>query len=164
LYFKESGITRKILHQIKYEGEKELAMHLGFVYGSHLMEDIPNLYFDGIVAVPLHPARQRKRGFNQSNEFAKGLSEATGIPNLSHLVRRNISTKTQTKKTRMERWQNVNSIFSVKKELIDKNHFGHYLLVDDVITTGATLESFGNSFLSAMNGAKLSIASIAYAI
>jgi len=101
LYFLEDGMTRKLLHSIKYNGDKELAEYLGASYGAQLQEQVPDLYFDGILAVPLHISKYRKRGFNQSEEFAKGLSNATGIPNLSHLTRRNKVTETQTRKSRI---------------------------------------------------------------
>jgi len=164
LYFRDKGMTRNLLHRIKYQGDKELATHLGFVYGSRLKEDIPELYYDGILAVPLHPARLRKRGFNQSHEFAEGLSAATAIPNLSHLARREVATSTQTRKNRESRWLNVDSIFSVNKQLADQNHAPHFLLVDDVITTGATMESFAASVLNVLPDCRLSVASIAYAV
>lgn len=163
LYFLEEGMTRKLLHNIKYNGDKELAEFLGASYGAQLQEQIPDLYFDGILAVPLHISKFRKRGFNQSEEFAKGLSNATGIPNLSHLTKRNKATDTQTRKSRIERWQNVSEIFSVNAELKNKKHTPHFLLVDDVITTGATMESFANSIIQSLD-CKVSIASIAYAV
>lgn len=164
LYFREGGLTRNLLHRIKYQGDKELAAHLGFVYGSRLLEDIPDLYFDAILAVPLHPSRQRKRGFNQSHEFAEGLSAATGIPNRSNLVKREVATATQTRKNRESRWLNVDSIFSVNKQLTEQNHSPHFLLVDDVITTGATMESFAASVLNVLPECRISVASIAYAV
>jgi ComF family protein len=163
LYFQEGGITRKLMHSIKYDGDKELAEYLGNSYGSQLLEQIPDMYFDGILAVPLHSSKFRKRGFNQSEEFAKGISNSTGIPNLSHLAKRNIATDTQTRKSRLERWQNVSDIFSISSELKDKTLSPHYLLVDDVITTGATMESFANCLINSLD-CKVSIASIAYAV
>jgi ComF family protein len=163
LYFHEGGMTRKLMHSIKYNGDKELAEYLGNSYGSQLIEQIPEMYFDGILAVPLHVSKFRKRGFNQSEEFAKGLANSTGIPNMSHLTKREIATETQTRKSRLDRWQNVSDIFSISSELKSKKNSPHFLLVDDVITTGATMESFANCLINSLD-CKVSIASIAYAI
>jgi ComF family protein len=151
------------MHSIKYNGDKELAEYLGNSYGSQLIEQIPEMYFDGILAVPLHVSKFRKRGFNQSEEFAKGLANSTGIPNMSHLTKREIATETQTRKSRLDRWQNVSDIFSISSELKSKKNSPHFLLVDDVITTGATMESFANCLINSLD-CKVSIASIAYAI
>ena len=130
------------------------------MYGQKIKETVENHKIDAIVAVPLHTSKLRKRGYNQSLAFANGLSESLSIDNFSSLIVRNKATETQTKKNRLERWQNVESIFSVKEPEKLKNK--HLLLVDDVITTGATLESCANA-IRKQSDCLLSIASIAYA-
>ncbi len=160
LYFNKAGLTQQLLHQLKYKGNEDLAVFLGVLYGQKLKKTVENHKIDAIVAVPLHTSKLRKRGYNQSLAFANGLSESLLIDNYSNLLVRNRATDTQTSKNRLERWQNVESVFSVKEpeKLKDK----HLLLVDDVITTGATIESCANAIRS-QSDCRLSIASIAYA-
>jgi ComF family protein len=137
LYFRKEGITQKLLHQLKYRGNKELGAYLGKCYASYLkeMEVLP----DAVIAVPLHVSKQRKRGYNQSEWFANGISTHLGIDDLSAGVKRITATSTQTKKSRFERWLNVNEVFSVNHpEWFEDKHI---LICDDVITTGATIEA-----------------------
>jgi ComF family protein len=110
--------------------------------------------------VPLHKSRKRKRGYNQSAKFAEGLSQKLGIPFSDDLLERTIKTETQTRKSKLSRWQNVTEVFRVKDEKAVQNK--NILLVDDVITTGATLEACGN-FLIQAGCRSLSIACIAEA-
>lgn len=158
LYFNNKGLAQKLLHQLKYDGNKELGAHLGLMYAQHLKtaDTIKNLA--GVVAVPLHLSKLRQRGYNQSEWFANGLCEGLDIPNLSSAIVRQVATETQTKKNRLERWQNVSAIFSVTNPELIANK--HVLLVDDVITTGATLEACANSLLQ-VSGVKISLASVA---
>lgn len=158
--FKKGSPYQKILHQLKYRGMKEL----GEMMGRQLAYEIKDSDFirpvDLICPVPLHPKKQRKRGYNQSDYFAKGLSEILGIPIDNQTLRRKKFTSTQTKKTRFERWMNVEGIF----ELVHPGTFEnkHILLVDDVVTTGATLEACAQTILSGCN-AKISVATLAIA-
>jgi ComF family protein len=115
---------------------------------------------DIIIPVPLHPRKLRKRGYNQSQCFAEGLSDITGIPVMANILVRKAHSSTQTKKSRYERWKNVEDIFGVvRPELIRGRHV---LLVDDVITTGATVEACAAMLLSE-DDVKVSVASIAFA-
>ncbi|MFN4083480.1 MAG: ComF family protein [Bacteroidia bacterium] len=160
LLFNKKGMAQKLLHQLKYNNNKELAMHLGKLYGLQLKSSNKNFDFNGVIAVPLHISKLRQRGYNQSEWFAKGISESLQIEDFSYIIKRTIATSTQTKKSRIERWQNVADIFELNKpETIYKKHI---LLVDDVITTGATIEACANTILKA-NNTKISIASIAFA-
>jgi ComF family protein len=136
LHFRKEGVVQKMLHAIKYNGYKELATHLGVLYGNDLKKS--ELSFDGIVPVPLHPTKLRVRGYNQSEYFAMGLSQSMSIPLLTHAVQRITATESQTRKGRFDRWMNVKEVFQVAhpEEVEDK----HILICDDVITTGATLE------------------------
>jgi len=136
--FNKRGKVQRLLHHLKYRNQPKIGVTLGKVYGYMLKENYQN-EFDLIIPVPLHPARQKKRGYNQSMEFAKGLSEIMNIPCSDDLVHRILETETQTKRTKLERWQNVSEVFKIANQdfLKDKR----ILLVDDVITTGSTLEA-----------------------
>lgn len=160
LTFRKNGIVQQLLHELKYGNKPEVGVRLGKLYGKDLAQSGQLATVDLIVPVPLHKARQRKRGYNQSAMFASGLSDALGIPWQESVSVRVHATTTQTRKSRKERWQNVTDAFSVSgnAEITNK----HLLLVDDVITTGATLEACGMHLLE--NGcSKLSIACIAAA-
>lgn len=159
-YFEKGGKCRKLLHQIKYAGHKDLAFYLGKLYGRELKGSSPFNSADMIIPVPLHASRLKKRGFNQSDWLAGGLAEGMGkIVSVDNLVRY-ISTDTQIKKSRNERWENVENSFRIRypEKIKDK----HILLVDDVITTGATIESCA-SVLLGKPGVRVSILTLAYA-
>ena len=158
VYFKKGGAAQHILHEIKYKGNTELAIFMGRLYGSILRE--AGITLDALAAIPLHSSKLRKRGYNQSQLIAQGLSEGLGIPDISNGLKRTHATQTQTRKSRFDRWQNVEAVFELKETTLFENK--HVLLIDDVITTGATIEACGQTILSAP-GCRLSIASIAYA-
>lgn len=160
LYFNTSGATQKMLHSLKYDGNEELAVFLGKIYGKNIRQTVENHKIDSIVAVPLHRSRLLKRGYNQSKAFAEGLCQTLGFEDLSDCVIRTRSTKTQTKMNRMERWQNVDEIFEVREPSRFNNK--HVLIADDVITTGATLESLAR-VLQRDGNCKISVVSIAHA-
>lgn len=160
LYFNQAGITQKILHELKYKGNEDLAVFLGKIYGQRLLASQAANNLDGIMAIPLHPIKFRKRGYNQSQAFSFGLSEVLGIPDLSSMLLRNKNTETQTQKSRFERWDNVKNVFKLKNPETLNNK--HILIVDDVITTGATIESCIKEIIE-KSDCKLSIASIAHA-
>lgn len=157
LLFKRKGITQNLLHSIKYNGNQKLGLELGTIFGERckslgLFEKV-----DVVVPIPLHKSKLRYRGFNQSTLIAQGLASSLGILLDEISVIRKIKTTTQTKKTRMERWKNVDQTFKV---ITNKLQGKHVLLVDDVITTGATLESCGQTILAAGAG-KVSIGCLA---
>ena len=137
LYFKKGSNVRNLLHKLKYASQPIIGEKLGLWYGTELAEQGFKDVFDIIVPVPLHPLRQKKRGYNQSEEFGKGLSQGLDIEQITHAFVRTQYTDTQTKKQRMERADNVENIFHIKDVHALKNK--HILLVDDVVTTGATL-------------------------
>lgn len=156
-FVKESRV-QQLLHALKYKHQPELGEMLGRVYGQDLLEANYKNSFDLIVPVPLHSSRRRIRGYNQSEEFGKGLSQILEVPCNDSYMMRSAKTETQTHKTKLSRWENVNSIFHVVKPrpIAEKR----VLLVDDVVTTGATLEACGQALIQA--GCKeLSIACIA---
>jgi ComF family protein len=116
--------------------------------------------FDLIIPIPLHESRKRKRGYNQSAKFAEGLSQKLGVQFSDDLIERRIKTATQTRKTKLKRWQNVTDVFHVSRQ--DQIAGKNVLLVDDVVTTGATLEACGNYLIEA-GCSSLSVACIAEA-
>ncbi len=160
LMFKKGGIVQHLLHQLKYNNHPEVGVRIGMLFGRELCEQGLEKEFDLIVPVPLHKSRQRKRGYNQSAKFAEGLSNSLGIPWDESISIRKKSTATQTRKSKLDRWENVNGVFGV--DVVDKILNKRILLVDDVITTGATLEACGQHLLES-NCAELSVACIAEA-
>jgi ComF family protein len=128
-----------LIKNIKYDGGMLLANDLGNKYGNWLKGNhmIDN-YFDCLVPVPMHPKKLRKRGYNQSEEIAKGLSLSLGIPLDMNILKRDIDAESQTKKNRFSRWENTKDLYALN-ELND--NYNHIVIVDDVITTGSTIES-----------------------
>lgn len=159
-HFRKHSHFQHLLHQLKYKGRKDVGVELGRQLGYRILPSVKNAGLTMIVPVPLHPRRERKRGYNQADMIAKGISEATGIPNRNDVIKRNVATQTQTKKSRLERWQNVENIFVINDERPIKN--AHILLVDDVVTTGATLEACAQTLLQ-HDGVRVSIATLAQA-
>ena len=158
--FSKSGRVQNLLHALKYKNQPELGIMLGNVYGDRMIDANLAGAYDLIIPVPLHPSRKRKRGYNQSAKFAEGLAQKLGIPFSDDLLRRKVKTETQTRKTKLNRWQNVAEVFEIKSQ--DLIQGKKILLVDDVVTTGATLEACGNFLLEA-GCASLSIACLAEA-
>lgn len=158
LHFKKGNAVQHILHEIKYKDNKELAIFIGRYYGSILRA--ASVKPDGVAAIPLHQSKLRKRGYNQSGLIAQGISESLETSDLSNDLQRLKATETQTRKSRFERWENVDDVFALKRPEIFEHK--HVLLVDDVITTGATIEACGKVVLQA-TGARLSVAGIAFA-
>jgi ComF family protein len=160
LKFRKGGIVQSLLHELKYNNRPEIGTRIGNLYGTELREAGFGASFDVIVPVPLHRSRLRKRGYNQSAKFAEGLSEALEIPWEDSISLRLGATATQTRKGRASRWQNVSTAFSsMSKEKIGGKRI---LLVDDVITTGATLEACGQHLIE-QQCESLSVACIAEA-
>jgi ComF family protein len=156
--FTKRGRIQHILHALKYKNQPDVGIMLGKVYGQKLKEH--DLIFDLIIPVPLHATRLRKRGYNQSAKFAEGLSATLGIAWSDNVLFRAVKTATQTNKSKLGRWENVSEVFGCHNpsEVLNK----HVLLVDDVVTTGATLEACA-SVLVDQGCRAVSIASIAVA-
>jgi ComF family protein len=144
---------------MKYNGLKDLGYELGKMYGSDLASSEFSSV-DVIVPVPLHPKKERKRGYNQSDWIAEGIAKTMQKPIERHNLCRIKANETQTRKSRIERWENVQDIFIVKNVNFFTNK--HVLLIDDVITTGATLEACTAKILQCEN-ARVSIATLAVA-
>ncbi|MBL7765485.1 MAG: ComF family protein [Chitinophagaceae bacterium] len=160
-YFNKETRIQQALHHLKYRGETEVGKAFGQHFGRALLQSSWVNEIDVIVPVPLSDKKLKERGYNQSACIAEGISEVTGIPVDTKSLRRVKHTATQTHKSRSERMNNVANAFALvpHHELANK----HVLLVDDVITTGATLESSAKMILTA-NQSQISIATLAYAI
>jgi len=159
-YYNKGSRISNLIHNLKYKGIREIGNELGKIYGATLkvsgfMNDI-----DMIIPVPLHQSKKRIRGFNQSETISTGIGEAASLPvEIQSLIRVKVSA-TQTKRSRFERWTNVEGIFKVvNPEIIAGKHI---LLVDDVITTGSTIEACANELLKIGN-VKVSVVALAYA-
>ena len=139
LFYKKENQVQKILHHLKYNGAKEIGFFLGNIYGTQLIEHEKWKTIDMIIPIPLHKKKEKKRGYNQSEWIAKGLSLGMQIPYYSNILIRSEFTETQTKKSRFHRWENVKEVFQLANSDALTNK--HVLICDDVLTTGATLEA-----------------------
>ncbi len=158
--FQKKGSIQKVMHAIKYKHNKDLATLVGKWYAEDLKEDPIISKADYIIPVPLHAKKFKTRGYNQSEEFGKGLSHGLNITLDTSTLKRKEFTETQTKKNKYERWENVEDVFELTSTENLKNK--HVVLVDDVITTGATIEACCQ-LLQQVEGIKISVLSIAYA-
>ena len=158
LYYNKGGIAQKLIAEIKYKGNR----NLGKWIGGYLAKDmISSGFFQGIdyvVPVPLHRSKEKKRGFNQAEKIAEGISHVTKIPMETTNVFREKANTSQTKKGVFDRWKNARNLFQLKNpELYNEKHI---LLIDDVLTTGSTLEAVAQSLLKSQ-GVKVSILTLA---
>lgn len=138
-YFDRGDKVQRIIHHLKYNNRPEVGVYLGEYYGNILKKAAGFPKIDYIVPVPLHPKKQYQRGYNQAAKFGEGLSTSLQIPLSTDNLIRNRYTQTQTKKSRLERLKNVESAFDITQPNLFQDK--HILLVDDVVTTGATLET-----------------------
>ncbi len=158
-YFQKGGHVQKLLHKLKYKNQKEIGVELGKIIGFDLLGTAYSA-IDMVIPVPLHKSKLRKRGYNQSEYIARGISEILKKPLDTKSLVRSLANQSQTKKHRYERWTNVEGIFLVTdvEDIANK----HVLLIDDVITTGSTLEACVEALQMAPN-VKVSIAVVAMA-
>lgn len=160
-FYRQGGKAQKLVHRLKYGGVKPIGPFLGSLYGNILKESEFREGLECIVTVPLHRSKERKRGFNQSDLIAEGMASALGIPFYGNVLKRIQASESQTNKHRYDRWENVEGIFIVNKE--DHIEGKHILLVDDVITTGSTMEACATELLKTRN-VRVSVAAIATAV
>lgn len=159
-YFSKEGLMQRLVHACKYKDQRELAVFLGRCMGEMLLTDAAFPALDIIIPVPLFRSRERKRGYNQSALLAEGIGQQLKLPVVCDAVCRTKQTDTQTRKSRIERWENVSDVFRVKNASCLKEK--RILLVDDVITTGATLEACAACIL-AVEKVQLYAAALAWA-
>ncbi len=159
-YFSKGQLIQHLIHLLKYKGNKDVGYYLGEIMGNTLLRSGRFSNIDYLVPLPLYPDKEFKRGYNQAEVICQGIYNTTRIPVLINNVVRQRQTETQTRKHRADRWQNVEGSFMVREpeKLLGKN----VLLVDDVITTGATLEACGQVILR-VPGTGISFASLAHA-
>jgi ComF family protein len=158
-YFTKASLMQRLMHQLKYKGNKEAGLYMGRLMGQALSASNRFLYTDVLVPLPLHRSREKQRGYNQATLLCQGISEIMNKPVLINAVGRTIQTESQTKKGRISRWQNIEGRFELLRtgDIKDK----HVLLVDDVVTTGATLEACGRVLIEGGIN-KLSIATLCF--
>ena len=159
-YFHKKGIVQQLIHNLKYKGHEEIGAILGEWYAEDLKTIALLHTADEIIPVPLHRRKLKERGYNQVTTFGKSLSTSLKIDYNDSLLKRNVYSKTQSKKTLLGRTEGIETIFSVV--FTEKDHNKHFLLIDDVITTGATLEACSRALLQ-IPGAKISVVCMAMA-
>jgi ComF family protein len=160
LYFHKKGIVQELIHNLKYKGQEEI----GTVLGEWYAEELKNLAFiksvDQIIPVPLHKRKLRERGYNQVTNFGLALSKNLNLDYNESVLFRKIYSKTQSKKKLLNRSDGIDTTFDVS--FTEKDHNKHFLLIDDVITTGSTLEACSHALLK-IPGAKISVVCMAMA-
>jgi ComF family protein len=159
-YFHKKGIVQELIHNLKYKGHQEI----GTIIGEWYTEDLKTIELlqsvDEIIPVPLHPKKLKERGYNQVTAFGEALSSGLNLVYNDSLLIRNVYSKTQSKKNLLGRTEGIETIFDVS--FTEKDHHKHFLLIDDVITTGATLEACSHALLK-IPGAKISVICMAMA-
>lgn len=160
-YFVKGGSIQKIIHEIKYKNNPQLALYVGEICGKEILK---SRFFEGvdcIVPIPLHPKRLRQRGYNQALMVAKGIANKTGFTVCEENLIRVINNPSQTKNTKLQRWKNTEGIFDIR----NKDFFSgkHILLIDDVVTTGSTIEVCAKLLLSCAD-VKVSIFTVGVAV
>lgn len=158
-YFTKQSVMQHLMHQLKYRGNKDLGLYLGRLMGYALTATNRFRYVDALIPLPLFRDKERQRGYNQATILCQGMAEAMGKPVLTGVLLRTTHTDSQTKKTRTERWLNMEGRFELANPQTVEGR--HVLLVDDVITTGATLEAAGTALLQAQD-LRLSLATLCY--
>ena len=158
-YFTKESLMQRLMHLFKYKSNKELGIQLGRMMGDSLKQS-GRFQVDALIPLPLFPAKEKRRGYNQAALLCEGISESIAVPVLYDVVTRPQHTESQTKKGRIERWKNIEGKFELTNPASIFNK--HLLLIDDVITTGATLEACGTELLK-VEDVRLSIASLCIA-
>ena len=159
-YFTKGTLIQTLIHQFKYKGNIDVGLYLGGIMGYSVLSNNRFTKIDALVPLPLFAEKEFKRGYNQATILCNGMSEVMKVPVIKNNAVRKRFTETQTKKHRAERWKNVEGSFEINNP--NEIRYKHLLLVDDVVTTGATLEACGTELLK-IEGTKLSIATLAYA-
>jgi len=159
-YFHKKGIVQQLIHNLKYKGHEEIGTILGEWYAEELKTIDLFQTVDQIIPVPLHRRKFKERGYNQVTAFGEALSSSLNLDFNNSILVRNIYSKTQSKKNLLGRTEGIETIFDVS--FTEKDHNKHFLLIDDVITTGSTLEACSRALLK-IPGARISIVCMAMA-
>jgi ComF family protein len=159
-YFSKTQLIQQLIHQLKYKGNKEIGFYLGAIMGKKILQSNYFKNMDYLIPLPLYPDKEFKRGYNQAEIICNGMASVLKIPVHTKNVIRKRFTETQTKKRRTERWENVEGSFTIEHPSILNGK--NILLVDDVLTTGATMEACAQ-VLSSVPGITISIATLAIA-
>ena len=157
-FFTKNSLLQTLLFELKYKGNKEIGFYLGQLLGKFLINNDRFKHVDALIPLPLHLIREKKRGYNQASVLCNGIASVWKKPVIEQAVIRKINTETQTQRGIINRWENMDGVFAIAEPFIIKNK--HLLLVDDVVTTGASLEACGSEILK-VTGTKLSIATLA---
>jgi ComF family protein len=158
LFYSEKGIVKNLIHYLKYKNQPQIGAFLGNWWGSELRENGLGDHIDCIIPVPLHPSKKKRRGYNQVTQFAQSLATTLEVPMYEDVLVKAGRSTTQTRKDRWYRWETSRGGYRLSPNA--RLEAQRVLLVDDVITTGATLEACANAILSA-DGATVYIASMA---
>ena len=158
LLFQKKGMVQKLIHNLKYRGHEEIGSFLGSWMGELLKERESFRSITAVIPVPLHKVKLRKRGFNQVTKFGEEIAASLQVPYVDDVLVKISSSRTQTLKKRIARWGSMEENFSLQNE--EKLAHAHVLLVDDLVTTGATLEACAQKLLQ-VNGIKISVATMA---
>ena len=156
--FRKGGGVQLLVHQLKYKDRPDIGRHFGRIFGEELKQNPIFSTVDALVPIPLHPKRLRQRGYNQSREIAEGIAASLQKPVRPDILIRRTATQTQTKRSSFQRWENVSSVFSVADSA--RLEGLHLLLVDDVITTGSTMEAAASALLE-VPGVRVGLAALA---
>ncbi|WP_026260466.1 ComF family protein [Segetibacter koreensis] len=157
-FFTKDSLLETLIYELKYKGNKDIGIYLGQILAKFLTASSRFDEVDVLVPLPLNPKREKKRGYNQASAICTGISSAWKKPVIDKAVIRKVYTETQTQRGRVTRWENMEGVFAISDSSAIKNK--HILLVDDVITTGASLEACGSEILK-VAGTTLSIATLA---
>lgn len=160
-YYSKDSMLQHLVTELKYHGNREIGLWIGRLMGQVFATSKSFTTIDAIVPLPLNPIREKKRGYNQAGLIAEGIQQVWSKPVITDALTRKVFTETQTHKDRITRWQTMQGVFEVTAA--DQLASKHILLIDDIVTTGATLESCGQSILN-IPGTKLSIATTAYTV
>ncbi|MFR9165409.1 MAG: ComF family protein [Dysgonomonas sp.] len=156
--FTKGGVIQSLIHELKYNNNPHIGIFIGVLAANHTLQSSFFSGIDFLVPVPLHPKREKERGYNQSLKIAEGISQVTGIPVYKDNLVRVINNPSQTTQNQSERWKNTENIFDLVN--IEELYQKHILLIDDTITTGSTLESCAKTILNKADSCRISIYSI----
>ncbi|MDH7446152.1 ComF family protein [Aquimarina sp. 2201CG14-23] len=161
LVFEKGGLVQNLIHNLKYRGREEIGKELGIWLGHELSQNTVYQDIDIVLPVPLHPRRLRERGFNQVEKFGQEIAEKLNAEYIDFVLKKNSYNQKQSKNSRFTRWMNTSETFGVQNESLLVNK--HILIVDDIVTTGATIEAC-IQVLKSIPGIKISIATMAITV